>query len=319
MYLCIREGGGWVYEKTHEYAELERVSKYTSVDTGEIFTTKYYAPECSLVKMNGFYYLNPVNESSKIYLVENGSPEVFFCNGYMISQSAKIGIATGKKTSTNKSSEEKQFSYEYFDFYDKVDELIEDKHWKVRNDGKIYFDVNGEEMLLCPIITFDQGYMVDSFLESNQQQFNDKGIINRTSLEGEYNVGICKMSERGDYYYIEPRDDYQTLHQEYNDTEITFGSGIKISPNAKVGVATRVDFGEESEEGYEEPIFKYEYYNFYDVVDKLLSNKHWQTLDAGNGFNAFSFELEGMAIYNTLKITLDENGEISLLLDYYQE
>lgn len=118
------------------------------------------------------------------------------------------------------------------------------------------------------------------------------------------------------YYYIFPQSKSDTLYRGDDNTGKTFSEGLRIAKNAKVGIATSVKFVT-NQYGTDDAHFTYEYRDFYDAVNELYNNKHWLTSDINPGFHAFAFEVDGYVMENTIGLSLNERGEIELLVDYY--
>ena len=126
--------------------------------------------------------------------------------------------------------------------------------------------------------------------------------------EGKYKADECYLEKKGDEYYLYPVSAGSTLFQGANDTGITISNGVKISKSAKVGVA--VAEGPKDDHGVAE--FTYDYYNFYDKADELFSQSHWQYTGT-----ALSFEVGGSVHVMTPVITVNDQGEITEILDFY--
>ncbi|XME02628.1 zinc-ribbon domain-containing protein [Lachnospiraceae bacterium C1.1] len=138
--------------------------------------------------------------------------------------------------------------------------------------------------------------------------------------DDQYFTQGCRLVEQGGIYYIYPiyAGENITRIETFQYKSFPNGKGIKIATNAKVGIATSVDFVE-TIYGTEYPQFQYEYKKFYDVVDELLKSGHWQTIDMGYGPDTLAFEVDDMVIMNYLLLNFDSEGDIVQLMDFYTE
>lgn len=130
--------------------------------------------------------------------------------------------------------------------------------------------------------------------------------------EGKFKADECRLEKRDDTYYLYPLDTKSTLFQGANDTGIVFPDGVKIAKGAKVGVA----ISESAGDGRRAPDFTYDYYDFYEKADELFSQSHWQYTDIGYEKEALSFEVGGNVHPMTPVITVNDQGEITELLDF---
>lgn len=216
-YLSLMEGGGWDYEKTHCYSTLERISEYTSVTFDEImdtyYSTKYYVPDADLEKRSdGFIYLVPASETSYLYPVDGGDP-IPFSHEKKITKDAQIGLA---ESYYYDSGNVVHFNYEYYNFYDKIDTLISSGHWVEMNNG-IYFQVDGENIPLCPVITMDPNIQVDLFLEGFRSEEKNDKANSVTSEDNNSTPWYGQGFSEGAWEGCLPDDGFEVLKGSYSD------------------------------------------------------------------------------------------------------
>ncbi|WP_027204371.1 hypothetical protein [Butyrivibrio fibrisolvens] len=141
--------------------------------------------------------------------------------------------------------------------------------------------------------------------------------IESTNQAGEYYCCLCMLYKQDNEYYIYPiypDEDCLICTSDANKTNFLSMHGRKISENATVSIATGLDF---TDEDFDIPHYTYEEYNFYDVVEEMFENGHWKMLGVDGLSKAWYFTVDGMEMPNTLIITIDENGIITSLKDYY--
>ena len=138
--------------------------------------------------------------------------------------------------------------------------------------------------------------------------------------DDQYYTQGCRLVKQGGDYYLFPIYSGESIIRVKTFEYKSFpnGKGYKIASNAVVGIATSVEFTE-TIYGTEYPTFEYKSGKFYDVVDDLLSTKHWQTLDMGYGPDTLAFEVDGSVIMNLMLINFNDDGEITQLMDFYTE
>ncbi len=141
---------------------------------------------------------------------------------------------------------------------------------------------------------------------STSDDYSDSGI--------DYSCGECQLKKIGDDYYLFPS--YAPDHNFWNGRESivleNYENGIKIAEDAMVGVAVKENIVMGEEDAWGE--YYYEYRPFYEEVEALFANKHW-TIDEKH--NCLYFEIDGRSIVDFPTITLNANGEICLITDYF--
>lgn len=113
--------------------------------------------QCDLVKKGDYYYIMPKsNVPIKSY---DGSHKVdySFNEGIRIAKDAKVGVAV----KCEPGGDQAVYTYEYYDFYAKVEELFNKSHWKNTKDG-LMFSVNGNDLYNMVLIQVNtQGEIVE--------------------------------------------------------------------------------------------------------------------------------------------------------------
>lgn len=221
-YLCLLEGGGWDYDKAHVYSSVMRISQNISVGESQIKGKydypRYYAPEFELDKIGNDYWLVPKHSTSYMYSVEDGEA-VSFTEEIKISKDAKIGVATSLFTGRDGTVE--VFSYEYFDYYDEIDNLISSQHWIYGNDGELCFVVDYTIVLLCPIVYFDSNGEVALIMDGIKP--DDLCIVPFMSSDNEVWYGADYLADGDAYEGGMPEETFAILKGDF------VGDGFVIS------------------------------------------------------------------------------------------
>lgn len=137
-------------------------------------------------------------------------------------------------------------------------------------------------------------------------------------IPGEYSVGVgwCALYQENGEYYIDAPNSQDFL--EIGNVNVGYDvSRLKISPEAKIYIATGVDIYSNA---YGEDEFNWKYSNlqgFYDVADYLFSNGHWNMNDGIWHFtvmdqDGYKYNLEAYP-----KAIINEKNEVVLIKEYY--
>lgn len=122
----------------------------------------------------------------------------------------------------------------------------------------------------------------------------------------------CKIIKIDEDYYLYPSPNDGTLMYVEDWTKcIPFDEPIKVSQEAVIGMAVLI---EETFNGeYDEYEFVYDYVDFYQNVDNLIAEGHWIYIENDGTY----FEYERALIPFTPKVTLNGDGEIIMIKDFY--
>lgn len=171
--LLLGYDDGWDPE-LNPYNYIEGVQEYRktsdsvsekaneSVDTN---STQYMAGYDDIKKEGEYYYLCPVYVNEKFWPIGEGDP-IPFPMEVKISKNAKIGVATSFYTTFNGDYDEIHFTHDYYDFYETADKFFANKHWYYRDTGELCFSIDGNELPLAPIVTFDENGDINMLLEN---------------------------------------------------------------------------------------------------------------------------------------------------------
>ena len=168
LYFGAEEG--WEPE-LHPYAHIEGVQEYVKEGTGDeqelSFSEDgdypmYDIGTIDLKKEGDSYYIYPAYPGE--FTSENGESSYDVPGKVKVSEDAVIGIASDFYTTLVGEYDEGHFSYRYYNFYPKADKQLLSKRWFYNGDY-MQFDVNGQEMPLTPLVSFNDNGEVDVFLE----------------------------------------------------------------------------------------------------------------------------------------------------------
>lgn len=147
------------YQDTHGLSyTLDSSSASSAGMTNSGYIPKEFevAAQSDLVKKGDYFYLMPkFNVPIKSY---DGAYKVdySFKEGIKIAKDAKVGVAV----KCEPGGDQAVYTYEYYNFYDKVEELFNKSHWKNTKDG-LMFSVNGTDIINMVLIQVNtQGEIV---------------------------------------------------------------------------------------------------------------------------------------------------------------
>ena len=196
----------------------------------------------------------------------------------------------------------------------------------------LYSKNNGEECLylssqdgwdpsLEPYAYNDiQNYIKTGVANDNNSKLSDTDSDESSSEPdinaSKYNIGIMELKKEGNYYYVYPGDTTALSEDGYEMLYIP--SKIKISKNAKLGMATEVHEIIDYDDDIGRLQYSYKYYDFYDEADRLISNGRW-FYDNSYGYNHMDFlNPIGNATELCPLVHFNENGDIDVFLEYYE-
>ncbi|WP_026503993.1 YARHG domain-containing protein [Butyrivibrio sp. NC3005] len=130
-----------------------------------------------------------------------------------------------------------------------------------------------------------------------------------TYYSTKYYVPDANLEKRSDgFVYLVPASESSCLYPVDGGNPIPFSHEKKITKDAQIGLAESYYY-DSSNVAH----FNYEYYNFYDKIDTLISSGHWVEMN-----NVIYFKVDGEAIPLCPVITMDPNIQVDLFLEGFQ-
>ena len=130
-----------------------------------------------------------------------------------------------------------------------------------------------------------------------------------TSYSTKYYVPDAQLEKSTDgVVYLVPASESSYLYPVDGGDPIPFSDEKKITKDAQIGLAESYYYDSDNAVH-----FNYEYYNFYDKIDTLISSGHW--VEKNNGTY---FKVDGKVIPLCPVITMDPNIQVDLFLEGFR-
>ena len=113
------------------------------------------------------YYIYPIYEGDSLISTTDPNKTYFYgIHGTKISKNATVSIATSLEFTFENDIDVPHFKYKEYKFYDVVEEMLANGHWKMVDEGigskAWYFTVDGMDMPNCLIVTIDENNRISS-------------------------------------------------------------------------------------------------------------------------------------------------------------